>query len=109
MARNKEYERMLAAQAKQNERKSWVKRLAEGSKQLDKYQIIAGGAMILYGAIFAATGAVVLGAGVAASSLATRWAANRVIAWDERRQSRKRGEVKQVSRKKKSELIYTGG
>lgn len=103
MPNRKEYERMLAAQAKQNERKSWIKRLAEGSKKLDKYQIIAGGAMILYGAIFAATGAVVWGAGVAASSVATRWAANRVIAWDERRKAKKSGEVRQISKKRKNQ------
>lgn len=106
MARNKEYEKMLR-QVQAKESKSTIRRIAEASMKLDKFQIIAGLALIGYGAIVAAGGPVVWGLGVAGSSVVTNWAANRVIAWDERRQARKSGEVKQVSKKKKSVIVYT--
>jgi len=106
MARNKEYEKMLK-QAQAKESKSTIRRIAEASKKLDKYQIIAGLALIGYGAIVLASGPIVWGLGVAGSSVVTNWAANRVIAWDERRQARKRGEVKQIYKKKKSRVVYS--
>lgn len=72
----------------ESEKKSWIRKVAEASKKLDKYQIIAGAALITYGLIAIASSPFFWGVGIAGSSVATTWAADKVIAWDEKRKKK---------------------
>ena len=73
----------------ESEKKSWIRKIAEASKKLDKYQIIAGAALIAYGLIAVASSPFWWGVGITGSSVAITWAAEKVIVWDERKQKKK--------------------
>ena len=73
----------------ESEKKSWIRKAAEGSKKLDKYQLAAGLGMIAYGLIAAVSGPVGWGIATVASIPVTTWAANRAIEWDKKRQLKK--------------------
>lgn len=77
----------------EEEKKSWIRRTAEASKKLDKYQLVAGLGMIAYGLIAVASGPVGWGIATVASVPVTNWAANRVIEWDKKRQLKKKETV----------------
>jgi len=85
--------------ASETEKKSWIRRAAEGSKKLDKYQLIAGLGLIAYGLIRALSGPFGWGVATVASIPVTTWAANRVIEWDKKRQIKKKATIYKHSRK----------
>ena len=77
----------------EKEKKSWIRKAAEGSKKLDKYQLIAGLGLIAYGFVRAVSGPVGWGIAAVASVPVTTWAANKVIEWDKKRQIKKAATV----------------
>ena len=83
----------------EEEKKSWIRKFAEGSKKLDKVQLLAGLSMITYGLIAALSGPVGWGVVTLASIPATTWAANRAIEWDKKRQLKKRATLYKRGRK----------
>lgn len=85
--------------ASETEKKSWIRRTAEGSKKLDKYQLVAGLGLIAFGLIRALSGPVGWGVATVASIPVTTWAANRVIEWDKKRQLKKQATIYKRGRK----------